>query len=123
MDWLNCNNIFASIIQEGQKRQIRFQSPLTKSIGEFAQNISCVPQERRSAFWAQYCGNVQKWAHEELLNLGYADQRFKFRRQSHNTEVEFTAQNLSSGVPIETIGHDTVEAVLQALYIAIRDLQ
>jgi len=123
MDWLSCNNIFMSVIQEGQRRQVRFASPLSRVIGEFAQNLNSVPQDRRSAFWAQYCGNVQKWAHEELSGLGYADQRFKFKRNTHNSEVEFLAQDLSNGTPIETLGHDTVEAVLQALYIALRDMQ
>jgi hypothetical protein len=121
MDWLSCNNIFTSIIQEGQKRQVRFSTPLTRAVGEFAQNIKAVPEGRRSSFWTQYGGMVQKWAHEELFCFGYADQRFKFKKQTQNSGVEFMAQNLSSGTPIETIGQDTVEAVLQALYIAILD--
>ncbi|MBU1024161.1 hypothetical protein KKB99_07760, partial [bacterium] len=66
-------------------------------------------------------GTLQKWAQEELFYMGYTDQRFKYSRNGHKPEIEFKTQNLTSGSPIETLGEDTVEVVLQAFYIALKD--
>ena len=82
-----------------------------------------VPEERRSNYWNQQGGIIQKWAQEELFGMGYADQRFKYKRNGTSTEVEFTIQDLTAGSPIESIGKDTVEVVLQAFLIALKDLE
>jgi len=122
MNWISCHNIFLSLTQEGAKRQVRFASPLTKAVGEFARNVNAVPEDRRFGFWNLNGGLIQKWAQEELFNIGYSDQRFKFKKLTHGVEVEFMTQNLTSGTPLETMGQDTVESVLQALHIAIMDM-
>ena len=122
MDWVSCQNIFVSISKECQTKKVRFTSPLSTAVGDFYRQVSSFPDERRGAFWRQSGGLVQKWAQEELFALGYVDQRFKFKRVKSQTEIEFMAQNLTSGAPIEAYGQDTVEAVLQAFYVALKDI-
>lgn len=121
MDWMSCQNIFNSITKDSQKKQIRFKSPSTNSVGEFFRNIKTVPEERRAGFWVAQGGIILKWAQEELFMMGFADQRFKYKKNGASLEVEYIIQDLTSGTPIETVGQDTVEATLQALYIAIKD--
>lgn len=121
MDWLSCQNVFNSISQECKQQQIKFTSPLTPAIGDFFRQLSAVPEDRRSGFWIHSGGTVQKWAQEELFRLGYTDQRFNFKKNGTYVEVEFMAQNLTSGTPIETLGQDTIEAVLQTFYLALKD--
>ena len=122
MDWTSCHIILESIIEEGSKKHVRFCSPLTGDVGEFFQKVRVVPQDRRSGFWKPSCGTIQKWAQEELICLGYVDQRFKFKRYGSELDVEFLVQDLTTGSPIETIGKDICEAVLQAFLIALKDL-
>jgi hypothetical protein len=121
MDWVSCQNIFNSISQESQQKQIRFASPCTQAVGDFFRQVSYVPEDRKALYWKNQGGIVQKWAQDELFGLGYTDQRFKFKKNGSYTDVEFTVQNLTSGTPIETLGKDSVEAVLQAFYIALKD--
>lgn len=121
MDWISCQNVFNSISQESKQQQIKFTSPLTPAIGDFYRQLSVLPNERRSDYWIHHGGTVQKWAQEELFRMGYTDQRFKFKKNGTLVDIEFLAQNLTSGSPIETLGRDTIEVVLQAFYIAIKD--
>ena len=123
MDWISCQNIFEAISKECQSKKLRFTSPLSTAVGDFYRQISSFPEERRGAFWRQGGGLVQKWVQEELYAMGYVDQRFKFKRMKNQTELEFMAQNLTSGTPIESFGQDTVEVVLQAFYIALKDVE
>ena len=121
MDWISCQNVFNSITQESQQQQMKFTSPLTPAISDFYRQLSVLPDDRRSGYWIHNGGTVQKWSQEELFRMGYTDQRFKFKKNGTHVEVEFIAQNLTSGSPIETLGQDTIEVVLQAFYIAIKD--
>ncbi len=121
MDWLKCQNVFNSISQESQQQQIQFTSLLTPAIGDFFRQLSVIPDGRRSDFWIHNGGTIQKWAQEELFRMGYNDQRFKFKKSGTLIEVEFMAQNLTIGTPIETLGQDTIEAVLQTFYLALKD--
>ena len=121
MDWLSCQNVFNSISQESQQQQIKFSSPLTPAVGDFFRQLSALPDNRRSIYWIHNGGTVQKWAQEELFRLGYTDQRFKFKKTGTHVEVGFMAQNLTQGIPLETLGKDTIEAVLQAFYLALKD--
>ena len=121
MDWLSCQNVFNSISKESQEQKIQFISQLTPAIGDFFRQIAVLPDDRRGGYWLHNGGTVQKWAQEELFRMGYSDQRFKIRKTGTQMEVEFFTQNLTSGIPIETLGQDTIEAVLQAFYLALKD--
>ena len=122
MDWISCGNIFSEVISEGSKKHIRFRSELSASVGEFSQKVNMVPHDRRSGFWKQSSGVVQKWVQEELIHMGYVDQRFKCKKFGSELDMEFLTQDLTTGLPIETIGKDTCEVVLQAFLIALKDL-
>ena len=121
MNWMNCQSIFNNISEESKNQQYKFKSPMSSIVGEFYRQIMAVPEDRRELIWNHSGGSLQKWAQEELFIMGYADQRFKYSRNGQTTEIEFMTQNLMAGSPIETLGEDTLEVVLQAFYIALKD--